>query len=165
MVVLARGLYSVNDRITQVSQSMQTLATASSEAHDSASGRLMIWKLGLDLVKDAPLLGYGTGDAKDVLIDSYQKAGFTYGAERKLNAHNQFLQTVLAVGIPGLLLLLWVFAEAIRNREPVFIAWMLVFSLNALTESVLETQKGVLFVSVFYALLRPSFIQPPQKRS
>lgn len=153
--IAAKGLYTINDRITQIGQSVSHAELAQSGAHDSASGRLLIWKIGLNKVLEAPVLGYGTGDVKDVLIQAYEESDFSYALERKLNAHNQFLQTYLAIGLPGFLLLLLACIKGLRQADIVFMALCMLFALNALTESLLETQKGVVFFAVFYSLFRP----------
>ncbi|MFN5355692.1 MAG: O-antigen ligase family protein [Bacteroidota bacterium] len=156
VIIAAKGLYTINDRITQISQSVSNSEVVDGGAHDSASGRLLIWKIGLDKALEAPVFGYGTGDVKDVLIQAYTESDFSYALERKLNAHNQFLQTYLAIGLPGFLLLLLACLRGLRQADTVFMALCMLFALNALTESLLETQKGVVFFAVFYALLRPA---------
>ena len=102
------------------------------------------------------------GDIKDELLKSYATHQFTYGLERKLNSHNQFLQTWLCLGIAGILCLVGLLLLPLRKSgfrtENAFLFLAVIITLNAMTESILEVQKGVFFLSFFYSLLliRPS---------
>ena len=106
--------------------------------------RPLIYSNALNLIGQNPILGAGTGDVKQVMNDLYKSHGITEG---NLNPHNQFLQTAIALGCVGLLLLLMIyfcFALRLFDRG----AWLLVSAvlLSAvcmLTESVLERQMGV----------------------
>lgn len=106
--------------------------------------RPLIYSNALNLIGQNPILGAGTGDVKQVMNDLYKSHGITEG---NLNPHNQFLQTAIALGCVGLLLLLMIyFCFALRLFD--MGAWLLVSAvlLSAvcmLTESVLERQMGV----------------------
>ena len=73
----------------------------------------------------------------------------------RLNAHNQFIQTTAALGVPGLILLTGVLVSALifafRNRDLLLIAFLVVIGLNAMVESILEVSAGVIFFSFLYA--------------
>jgi O-antigen ligase len=119
--------------------------------------RMAILTIGFDLFKESPVIGYGTGDIKDVLVEGYKKENFIKGYDRKYNCHNQFLQFLLAFGIIGLLVFLvslvypMFFAFFKKNYLYVFLILMLCF--NFLFESMLETKAGVEFYAFFNALL------------
>ena len=72
---------------------------------NSVSFRLLEWRASLSTVAKSPILGTGTGDGQAALHDYYSTyntstTGLTY------NAHNQYLQTTIELGLVGLLLLL-----------------------------------------------------------
>src|SRR5690606_18692132 len=73
--------------------------------------RWLTWKAAIKAIEEAPLLGYGVGDAKDVLVAKYKELGPAYQnhVKHRYNAHNQFLQTWLETGIPGIFILLFIF--------------------------------------------------------
>ncbi len=79
--------------------------------------------------------------------------------KHKFNAHNQFSDTIIAVGVMGLLLLLTFFAYPIflwiknKNFDIVFFSLLLIIAFNSLFESVLERQMGIMFFVFFYFLL------------
>jgi len=52
------------------------------------------------------IIGTGTGDSKDELVKEYEKRGMTGALEHKLNAHNEFYQVFVSLGIIGFLLFL-----------------------------------------------------------
>lgn len=145
----------LNNRFTQVEEAILQQA-GNQKVHNSTTGRLEIWKECLALLQDNWIIGTGTGDIKDELLKSYAEHQFTYGLERKLNPHNQFLQTWLCLGIAGLLVLIGLlFLPLLNSRistQNAFLFLVGIITLNAMTESILEVQKGVFFLSFFYSL-------------
>ncbi len=75
------------------------------------------------------------------------------------NAHNQFSDTIIAVGVMGLILLITFFIYPIflwiknKNFDIVFFSLLLIIAFNSLFESVLERQMGIMFFVFFYFLL------------
>lgn len=155
------GMNRINNRFTQVEDAI-VQQSGQETAHNSTTGRIEIWKESLALLQDNWMIGTGTGDIKDELLKSYAAHQFTYGLERKLNSHNQFLQTWLCLGIAGILCLVGLLLLPLRKSgfrtENAFFFLAVIITLNAMTESILEVQKGVFFLSFFYSLLliRPS---------
>ena len=78
---------------------------ATKKTNSSSGARQAIWGVALNLIKDKPILGYGTGDGKQVLLDAYKERGLNTLYEKKYNTHNQFLQTGLSLGVIGFLFL------------------------------------------------------------
>jgi O-antigen ligase len=152
------ALQGFNNRFNQVSNAMtSTPADQVQPEYNSTTGRLEIWKESLEILQDNWFIGTGTGDVKDELMKTYEKHQFHYALEKKLNAHNQFLQVWLTLGIVGLLLLILSLAAPIyrlkSQGQPLFALFAIVIILNSMTESILEVQKGVLFFVFFYSLL------------
>ena len=108
----------------------------------------------------SPVLGYGVGDYHAKQVEQYAEDGFDYGVNASFNAHNQYLESLLAAGIPGLLALLLFFLipvyMAIRIQSPhrfVIALFMAVVLFNLLFESMLERQMGLLFVGSMYPVM------------
>lgn len=138
--------------VTSVFQDDQTSST---------SARTIIWDISLDLIREKPMLGYGAGNENLELENRYLASENDYLIEQKLNAHNQFLQTTLATGITGgiillmmLLIPLWL---AIRNKNPLYLGFIILLIVNFLTESMLERQVGVTFYAFFNLILFTSY--------
>ncbi|MBK8497258.1 MAG: O-antigen ligase family protein [Flavobacteriales bacterium] len=116
------------------------------DAFSSAAIRRVTWEAAWEVGKSNLPLGTGTGDVKDELLRQYESVGAQHALERKLNAHNQFLQTFAALGIPGVLVLLALFMFPMLRRIRALQACALVLVLlNFSVESMLEVQAGALF--------------------
>lgn len=124
---------------------------------ESSRVRILIWAQTLELIEEEPLIGTGTGDIKDELFVKYRNAGMTGALGNKLNVHNQFLQVFATLGIFGFLAfmsaLLFPTVRAIKDKHWLYLAFLAVFGLNLLTESMLEKQDGVIFYAFLNALL------------
>ncbi|MCH9812533.1 MAG: O-antigen ligase family protein [Epsilonproteobacteria bacterium] len=78
--------------------------------HTSVGQRLVMYKMGAEIIKEYPILGTGTGEEMDVLkshIDTYYP-NWTMIKERR-HFHNVFLHTGVQLGLLGLLLQLLIF--------------------------------------------------------
>jgi O-antigen ligase len=120
------------------------------EWNESNTVRIIVWRFSTELIVQKPF-GVGTGDVKDELFKVYKSHGYDLFAEKKLNTHNQFLQTGVASGVIGILLLSGIFIFAIkkiRSRADLILnAFLLLTFITCLFESYLERQVGVIFFS------------------
>ena len=120
--------------------------------------RVAIWECAATVIPENLLTGVGTGDVQDELQKSYYKNNFLFAAQyNEYNAHNQFIETQLAIGLPGTVVLLLLFGiplyTAIRTKNYLYLAFLLFVLANCLTESLLGRQKGAVFFGVINALL------------
>lgn len=121
--------------------------------------RLLKWDCSLDIIKNNFLFGVGTGDAQDELQKCYKEKNYSpllYWPDMKYNAHNQYLQSTIDLGIPGFALLLLCLivplVEASKSKNYLFISFLVLFSICCLTESMLEVNKGIVFFAFFTSL-------------
>ncbi len=126
------------------------------KSKQSTQVRLLIWEAAMDIAQEHFLFGVGTGDVKDILSKKYEEKGISHALARGLNAHNQFMQTLITLGVIGLMLLLcsiaMPFFVAFKERNYVYIFFILIIVLHFAVESVLEVQAGVVFYTFFNAL-------------
>jgi len=126
--------------------------------YDSYNSRFRIWKPGLEVIKENFWLGVGTGDSQDALDMEYIKSDYKDGIG-KHNMHNQYLQSFMDYGITGLVFILAILGfqlrVAIKHRSILYICFLILISFSMLTESVLNRNKGILFVVFFSLLLFP----------
>jgi O-antigen ligase len=124
---------------------------------ESTAVRILIWGVAREAIAEHPLLGAGTGDAKDVLMEKYRSEGISGAYAHQLNAHNEYLQVLVALGLAGFVLLLcmlllpaWI---GFREHKAILPAFVALLALNFFPESMLETQAGVMFYGFFNSLL------------
>lgn len=119
----------------------------------STNARISTWKSSLEIIGNNLLIGVGTGDAQNELDIAHLKNGDLILYKKHLNAHNQFLQTGIATGVIGIVsLLLIVFVilyKGVKLKSNVLILFLLIVFINLLSESMLEKQEGVIFISFF----------------
>lgn len=124
---------------------------------ESTAVRMLIWKAANTVIADNLLIGAGTGDAKDELMKEYEKRGMTSAIEHKLNAHNEFYQVFVSLGLIGFVLFLanlfLPLFNAWKKKEALYVLFLLMLLLNFAAESMLETQAGVVYYAFFNALL------------
>ncbi len=128
---------------------------------ESNQARVLVSRAATEIIKQSPILGYGTGDTL-ALMNQYKADGMTGIYHEKLNTHNQYLQTMVAVGIPGILILLANFLVpvfiSIKEKRFVYFLFLLILILNFLTESMLEQQAGTMFYGLLNSLLMFNFV-------
>jgi O-antigen ligase len=120
----------------------------------SEQSRILIYKTCLKLIKDAPFFGYGIGDADDKLLFEYDNANYLKNKELKLNAHNQYFQTLLQVGLVGLFFLVSPLIIVLyRKKNRYMLAMIVVFGGTLLFESMLVRYNGIVFFSIMIPFL------------
>jgi O-antigen ligase len=99
-------------------------------------------------------LGYGVGDAKKILIDTFKEKNIPFSGN-KWNFHNQYLQSWTEVGILGVLLLMFMLLRPFfeKGQHPLFLIFLGLTLIGFMTESMLERQSGVVFFAFMYPLL------------
>ena len=126
------------------------------DAIESTAVRALIYSSALEIISHQDWYGNGTGDFQDVLDAEYNKKNYVQAADKHLNAHNLFLQTWIALGIPGFAMVLGIFilmfVNAFRSKEVLFQGFTLFFLIISLTESTFYVQAGVVFFSFFAVL-------------
>lgn len=153
------GLHFFKGTSIRVSRSSATLTgtVADTVKSKSTSDRVDIWKIAVQIIKSNPWIGVGTGDVKDQLIEQYKEKNIEHALEFRLNAHNQYLQTFVTLGLPGiaalLLMLILPMAAAFRRGYYLYFVFILLFSVNIFVESMLEEQAGVVWYAFFNIIL------------
>lgn len=121
--------------------------------------RIHLWHNALKISKQTPLIGVGTGDGENLVKQHYSPELFKASGERFLNLHNQYLETLVANGLVGLvilILLLLPFRNKYLDKEQILLltVFCLTLLISLMFESMLERISGIIFFSYFYAILR-----------
>lgn len=121
----------------------------------SSQVRVIAWKSALEIIEKEPF-GVGIGDRKDVFLKNVGSKGHERFVKKGLNTHNQYLQVLLAIGIPGLVIFLinlfYPIFQAFRIHDFIFLAFISNIAINMLFESMLEVQAGIIFYAFFAVL-------------
>ncbi len=150
-ILIAQSSY-LEDRIVKPLTSDINVIQGGGET--GLSMRIVKWKCSIEGFLENPFIGVGTGDAVDYLVSCYEKEDF-WGRlpEYRFNSHNQYLQTALTLGSLGLIcFLLCLFiplVNAWKERQFLFLLFILLFGFCCLTESMLERQWGLIFFVFF----------------
>ena len=146
----------VNVRVNEFVEGLTTENSQKTYIEGSSSMRFEVWRLSVELIKEKPILGYGTGDVLDSLLKKYEKNGFEQGKLKRLNAHNQFLQVFISVGVFGFVLFLFLFLISLKSGMQYFNFYQAGFIIMSiffmLPESILENQAGTIYFGLFFSL-------------
>ena len=149
--------------IKRLMEMKQTITSSNSSEINTTSSRIVIWQSALNIISEHFITGVGTGDVNDALKKEYENGGVDQLIDKKLNAHNQYLQTFIALGLLGILALLALliaviyFTIKVKLWEGALLSFVII--INMLFESMLETQAGVVFIAFFLMLYLSISIQ------
>lgn len=155
---LAKGIFPNSfGRMEAASKTISNRPLSGRDAIESTAERVLIWDAAYSIIRQNLLFGVGTGDVKDALFAQYDENNFKTGSSKQLNAHNQYLQTFIALGLIGFLILLagffWPFWFSLKNNYLIYIAFIFIVAFNFLFESMLERQAGMMFYAFFNTFL------------
>lgn len=123
--------------------------------------RSMTWSAALELITAKPILGYGVGDVRDELVHIYKRDNYKIPLKHRFDAHNQYLETTIAIGIVGLLLLLVIFFvplyQSWKHLGYLQALFITIIIIGCITESLLERQAGIFFYGSFNSLFAQQF--------
>ena len=123
--------------------------------NENTHTRFLIWNEAIEIISENFIFGVGTGDTQDMLNAKFLSNGYTDSFEYKLNAHNQFLETFIALGLIGFLGLIsllivpfFYFKKELENLPMIF---LFLIGFNLFFESMLERFWGIVFFSFFFS--------------
>lgn len=122
-------------------------------------GRIKLYKCNWAAYLKSPWIGYGIGDYRAVQVNTYKEYGFYDTAAIGYNAHNQYLESLMAAGIWGLLALLFFILSplivAFRRKQNRFLitSMVCIVAINLLFESMLERMMGLIFIGGLYSVM------------
>jgi O-antigen ligase len=160
-ILLATTIFYISPYTKQrIDVALKTLLNSkkiNSNTKESNAERILIWKSDLATIQKNIPLGSGTGDIKDELIQTYLQYNYTDLAKKNLNAHNQFFQTAITLGLAGIIAIIACFTIPLyigfRSKNIILLSFIIITIINFSVESMLEVQAGTIFFSFFYVLL------------
>jgi len=124
-----------------------------------ADDRTITWSGGLKTAQEHWLFGHGSGDYMPRLLATYGEMNYPKAIKNNLNAHNQYIETLLETGLVGLAILLsmfflpLLFALHKKRRNLPAVLTIVVITSQCFFESMLNRQMGVQFIALIYCLL------------
>lgn len=119
--------------------------------------RINRWDAASDLIKQKPILGWGTGSEIRLLKELYFQRKMYASYLNSLNVHNQYLSFLINSGIIGLLIylatLLWGFWRAVKVRDVALFSFLVVIAVVSFSEDILDVNKGIFFYAFFFSFL------------
>jgi len=159
LVLLASTSVMQNERaVARVKSLADIIYLDKSQLQENSFGlRLLVWNSSFQILKDNLWLGVGSGAEKSALALQFEKDNLKRPLIENYNTHNQFLQTGIAHGIPGLTLFLialfFPLYLGFKTRNLKLVAFISLCIVSFFTESMLERQAGVFFFAMFYSLM------------
>ena len=155
ILLITAGL-TASGRFQEMRTAAAVVESQSAPVSSSSAGRVAVWRSSWELLADHSF-GVGTGDVTDELQKVYERDGIVYAQDRRLNPHNQWLQAGVAFGWPGILMVTlivwhWIRLGWRRNLDVMLLCGLLI-GAHAMVESVLEVQRGVVFILWMWAAL------------
>jgi O-antigen ligase len=115
------------------------------------------WKVALQLFKQKPLIGHGSGTEISLLKEEYYKNKMYSSYLNELNAHNQYISLLIKTGCIGLgiylYVIFWGINQAIRKRDILFLSFLIIIITVSITENILDVNKGIFYFSFFFCFL------------
>lgn len=128
---------------------------------DGLEERKIMWRAGAHIIQENIVFGVGTGDIKESLLEEYRRLKFKKGIQDVYNAHNQYFQTTIGLGLIGLIGLFSLFFIILYfswiSNNYFLISFTIVFVICSLTESLLSRQSGVVIFSFMVGIWLNSF--------
>lgn len=123
----------------------------------SLTMRLYFWKAALLSIQEHPFIGVGTGDVQFQLNQTYIKSNSPLFPEWYKRPHNQFLTFAVALGLLGLVAILFSLFYPVylyrRELNMLYFSFLLVYLISFLIEDTVETQAGATFYAFFNSFL------------
>jgi hypothetical protein len=147
---------SMKARLMQILWEWDRFVTSGDASGHSVTQRLEFWKAAIDIIRENPVIGVGTGDMPEAYRVEYEKTSSQLSYEWRLRAHNQYLAIAVAFGLIGLACFIFalVFPFLSKGKFPGYFYCMfwIIAILSMFTEDTLETQPGATFFAFFSAL-------------
>ncbi len=162
--VLLKSFPRSFDRFNSIFKATE-LAQIDKRTAESSGVRRLIWNASGQIISEDLLLGVAPGDVNDKLYKKYEELGYEGALKHKLNAHNEFVQTFIGLGIIGFVVLLLQFVlpgiVMFKEKNILYLLFLTLLFVNFLVESMLQTQAGNIFYAFFNSILffNPNFIR------
>jgi O-antigen ligase len=157
MVITFTLVPTMRNRLDNTVTDLDRYRTNKDINHYSISMRLEALKTAWAVFKQSPIIGVGPGDVRGEMSAQYTKDNSPLLPQNRHLPHNQFVETLVMLGITGGIILILIFFLPAHYRD---IEWRMLFTLFMVLcfvsfqfESFMERQVGLTFFVLFYMVL------------
>jgi len=122
----------------------------------SAMQRIEYWRTSLQIIKQHPLIGVGTGDMNIAFERQYEIMNSLLKPEFRWRSHNQFFSIGVGFGIIGIIWfiisLLYPAIQLKRFSDYFYLSFFVIMIVSMISEDTIETQAGVTIFAFFTSL-------------
>lgn len=156
-MVLLLALPSVKKQVSNLAYEKKVWEandTTGFKKSSSVVPRLISYKIAVELIAANPVVGVGPGDMVDEIDEKYNKDYPSLRGASRILPHNQFICTMLIVGVPlSLILFLMVIAPLSRKELRVYtLSTFVIMVFGLMIEPMLEVQYGI-FTYLLFTLI------------
>ena len=156
-LIVFYGITRMDDMKTRMITDLKDDLSESGLNVNLVEPRIRRWQSAWELIKQSPVYGHGSGSEVALLKDIYYRDQLYQSFLHDLNAHNQYLSMLIKTGLPGLLILLYLFFSgfqyAFRSRDILLSSFLIIICAVSFSENILDANKGIFFFSGFFSLL------------
>ena len=149
LLILFAAVPKVRERFSELIK----IEKLTDKNENSTNIRYAIYKNSIELIKKAPVFGYGLGDYSNELSKSYALKNQTQLMGKKYNSHNQHLSFLLIGGCFLYLLFvaynIFIIRNSVLKENYILLALTIFFLCVMFTENILEREYGVIFYAFF----------------
>ena len=127
----------------------------------SLAGRIDLWRASIHAFGKKPVFGWGTGSILHAVDYGFNKNNSPLEG-KNMKPHNQYMYTLLTLGVTGLILLIFLYVYLIVKTKSwkiqMFRIFVIVLVVNFLANNSLESQLGqnlFVFFTLYYCFLYP----------
>lgn len=124
-------------------------------ANQTFDSRLDRWKVGAYIIQRSPIIGHGAGSEIGLLHEGFFNKKYYNSFLNNLNVHSEYLSFLIKSGLAGLIIyictLVYGFKAAIKNKDLLFFAFMMLVAIVSFSENLLDVDKGIIFYAFFFS--------------
>jgi O-antigen ligase len=156
---------SVKNRLANTELDLHKYASGADINHYSLSMRFAALKTAAAVFKKNPVLGVGPADVQDAMNEEYTLEKSNLIPENQKKPHNQFLYTLVSMGIIGGLVLCYIIFMPVFTgkifKSYLFLMFIVICFIAFQAEYLLERQVGITFFCLFYIILSSTDLSVP----
>ncbi|CAN5279447.1 hypothetical protein BH09BAC3_BH09BAC3_21950 [soil metagenome] len=165
LVAAASSILYFNDttrnRFTELTEDISVITKDeyNGEVLTGLNLRLLFWKMAIvhSWQDRHTIAGVGTGDCQDYLNHLYSLPQYQLEAFSEFDSHNEWVFTFVQLGVIGVIAMGLLYANslliALRKNDMMFVCFLIITLLFSFSESILESNKGIVFCALLFTLL------------